>query len=231
MQNSPVPRNTAIDDALLDGSTYSRIDRDVLDHILYDRLLFQAATVRPLSNFFTVPIGGAFGAGVKTLTETNMTDPGKLPSGQKFLIKEISLGLIPVLVPPADVDMAAVFQSAANIVQQSIFEINVPGREYDWQNPGTVFYPSHYGIGNSTVIDATNRIARVGDFVNPSWIKLSTPILIGDVNGSPVSFKISQQTGSAITAINTILNTASALLEAQVAAIEIRLRGTLRRMK
>ena len=230
MEN-PVPRQTAIDDALLDGSTYSRLNRDVLDHILYDRLLFQATTARATSNFFTVPQGGAYGAGVKGLTETNMTDPGKLPSGQKYLIKQISIGIIPVIVAPADVDTATVMASFANIMQQSVFEINIPGREYDWQNPGTAFLPPMFAIGSATIVDATNRIARVGDFVQPTWINLATPILIGDVNGSPISFKVSQQTLSAIAAVQTIINTASDVLATQVAAAEVKFRGTLRRMK
>jgi len=226
----PIPRATAIANALLDGNTYG-IDRDVLSHILYDRLLFQATTVRTVSNFFTVPQGGAYGAGVKGLTETNMADPGKLPAGQRFLIEQISSGIIPVIVAPGDVDTATVVAAYANILQQSIFEINIPGKEYDWQNPGTIFLPPVFAIGSATVVDATNRIARVGDFVSPGWVTLDTPILIGDVKGAPVSFKVTMQTASAIAAVTTIINTASGTLDTQVCAQEIRLRGTLKRMK
>jgi hypothetical protein len=199
---------------------------DVQDHTLFDQLLFQNTTVATNRTFFTTPIGGAYGAGVKTFIETNMQDPGKLPNSQSFLIKQVSLAFVPMFVQ-ADVDGASILSSVINIIQASLFEIKIAGREFDMQKPGSEFLPGFFAAVRSTMVDATDRPIRVGDVIQSGWLKLETPIPLGEM----VSFNVTQRTGSAIAALVTILDTASDLLEAQNAALQFRLRGTLTRSK
>jgi hypothetical protein len=199
---------------------------DVQDHTLFDQLLFQATTVAASRTFFTTPIGGAYGAGVKTFIETNMQDPGKLPNSQSFLIKQISVAFIPMFVQ-ADVDGASILSSVINILQASLFEVKIAGREFDSQKPGAEFIPGFFAAMRTTIVDATDEAMRVGDVIQSGWIKYETPIPLGEL----VSFNVTQRTGSAVAALVTILDTASNLLAAQNAALQVRLRGTLTRSK
>lgn len=220
-----IPRGAARDLALMSRGSYGN-SGDVQDHTLFDQLLFQNTTVAANRTFFTTPIGGAYGAGVKTFIETNMQDPGKLPNSQSFLIKQMSLAFIPMFVQ-ADVDGASILSSVINIIQGSLFEIKIAGREFDSQKPGTEFLPGFFAAVRSTMVDATDRPIRVGDVIQSGWVKFETPIPLGEM----VSFNVTQRTGSAIAALVTILDTASDLLEAQNAALQVRLRGTLTRSK
>lgn len=225
MSGAVIPRRTAQDLALMARGSYGN-SGDVQDHTLFDTLLFQNTTVAAQRTFFTTPIGGAYGAGVKTFIETNMQDPGKLPNAQSFLIKQIGLAFIPMFVQ-ADVDGGSILSSVINIIQASVFEVRIAGRDFDMQKPGTEFLPGFFAAVRSTIVDATDQVVRVGDVIQSGWLKFETPIPLGEM----VSFNVTQRTGSAIAALVTILDTASDLLEAQNAALQIRLRGTLTRSK
>ncbi len=220
-----IPRGAARDLALMSRGSYGN-SGDVQDHTLFDQLLFQATTVAASRTFFTTPIGGAYGAGVKTFIETNMQDPGKLPNSQSFLIKQISVAFIPMFVQ-ADVDGASILSSVINILQASLFEVKIAGREFDSQKPGAEFIPGFFAAMRTTIVDATDEAMRVGDVIQSGWIKYETPIPLGEL----VSFNVTQRTGSAVAALVTILDTASNLLAAQNAALQVRLRGTLTRSK
>jgi len=220
-----IPRGAARDLALMSRGSYGN-SGDVQDHTLFDQLLFQDATVASQRTFFTTPIGGAYGAGVKTFIETNMQDPGKLPNSQSFLIKQISLAFIPFFAA-ADVDGIAVMQAATGIIQGSVFEVRIAGRDFDMQKPGAEFLPGFYAHVRSTIVDATDRPMRTGDVIQSGWLKFETPIPLGEM----VSFNVTQRTGSAIAALVTILDAYSELLNTQNAALQVRLRGTLTRSK
>ncbi len=206
--------------------SYSQVSGDVLDHVLYDEMLFAATTARPSTSFFTTPIGGAFGTVTKTKQETNMTDPGKLPAGQGFIIKEIGFNL-PIIAVTADNDAAAVMQAIVNILAFSVFEIRIAGREFDLQIPGTMFLPAIANRSNSVIVAATALQAYSGDYLASGWFKLTVPIVLGEL----VSFSVVQLVGSAVAANTTILNAASDLLATQVAPLQMKLRGTLIRSK
>lgn len=208
------------------AGSYSQVSGDVLDHVLYDEVLFAATTARASTSFFTTPIGGAFGTVTKTKQETNMTDPGKLPAGQGFLIKEIGFAA-PTINVTADNDAGAVMQAFVNILAFSVFEIRIAGREFDLQFPGTMFLPAMMNRSNSVIVAATALQAYSGDYLASGWMKLAAPIILGEL----VSFSVVHLLGSAVAANQTILNTASDLLATQVAPLQLKLRGTLVRSK
>jgi hypothetical protein len=223
---SVIPKNAARDLALMSRGSYGS-SGDVQDHILFDTIPFAATTVRPTTSFFTTPQGGAYtSTTTKGIQETNMTDPGKLPAGQSFLMKEISFSAL-TLINATDVDAMIVSQALANIMFASVIEIRIAGREFDFQVPGSVFYPSWANYGRATMVDATDRSFSLGSTVASGWIKLGTPIPLGEM----VSFSIVQRTASAVAANQTIINTASDVLATQVAGLQCRLKGTLTRSK
>lgn len=208
------------------AGSYSQVSGDVLDHVLYDSVLFAATTARPSTSFFTTPIGGSFGTVSKTLQETNMTDPGKLPAGQGFVIKEIGFAF-PAIIGPTDTDTTTIVTAITNILQFSVFEIRLPGRQFDLQFPGTRLLPPIMTRTNGVIVAATNLTVQTGDFLASGTIKLAAPIILGEL----VSFSVVQQLGSAVAANTTILNTASDVLATQVAPLQLQLRGTLVRSK
>lgn len=222
------PVDTAImrDLKLVKKGSYSEVSGDVIDHVLYDSVLFQSTTVRAQTNFFTTPIGGAFGSVTKTKQETNMTDPGKLPAGQGFVAKEFGI-FCPTINVTADNDAAAVMQAFVNILGFSVFEIAIAGREYDLQIPGSMFLPAMLNRSNSVIVAATALQAYSGEYLASGWFKLQTPIIFGEL----VSFSVKHLVGSAVAANQTILNTASDLLATQVAPLQLKLRGALVRSK
>lgn len=61
----------------------------VYDQPLYDTIHLAAAAVG--GTFFGVPIGGAIGAGIKTLAHTNLRQAGRLEQDHHFMIDGISL--------------------------------------------------------------------------------------------------------------------------------------------
>ena len=76
---------------------------NVLEHVLYDTNDFANTTMRVNTQFFTQPIGAAYGGGVKGRHETNMQEPSRLPTGQTMLVTAVSLAFKAWLVG-ADTD-------------------------------------------------------------------------------------------------------------------------------
>lgn len=212
--------------ALVKQGSYSQVAGDVLDHVLYDFLRFAATTLRATTTFFSVPIGGTFGDGVKGKPETNLIDPGKLPSGQGFLVKEVGFK-VKTFFANTDVDTAIVVNDLFNIINSSVFELRIAGREFDLQIPGSILMPSIAALGRATVVDATDEIASYGQLMANGWVKLATPIAIGEL----VSFNVTQISGSADSSVQTILNSSSDRLATQEAELGILLKGTLVRSK
>src|SRR4051812_33575108 len=101
--------------ALVKQGSYSQVAGDVLDHVVWDFNRFAATTARATTTFFSVPIGGTFGSGTKGKPETNLIDPGKFPSGQGFLIKEIGFKCKFFMVA-TDVDAVANLSDMINII-------------------------------------------------------------------------------------------------------------------
>ena len=207
------------------NGSYSN-EGNVLQHVLFDNLDFQNTTLRANGTFFTAPINSAYLAGNKTDTETNLVAAGQLPNTQTFLIREISFSLIPMIVG-TDLDAMTVVAAYTNIMQQSRFEVKIAGREFDFQAPGSTFLPPIFVNSLNTVVTATDRAVSVGGgYISTGWVKLaSTPIPIGNL----VNFSVRMASSAAAAANATILDTASDVLNTQVAQMQCRLRGILTR--
>lgn len=195
---------------------------NVLEHVLYDTSVFQNTTLAPETQFFTQPIGAAFGGGIKGRHETNMQEPSRLPTGQTMLVMAISIALKPILVG-ADVDQNTIFSAYANIMQFSYWRLIIAGREYDLEVPGSIFIPPVFG---NALNSAANSATSPGEFISSGWVKLTKiPIPIGP----QVSFHVSHFAGSAVAANKTILDTASDVLNTQLAEYQVRLKGIFTR--
>jgi len=208
------------------NGSYSN-EGNVLQHVLYDTIDFQNTTLRANGTFFTAPVDSAFQAGTKQETQTNLVTAGQLPNTQTFLIKEISFALVPFVVG-TDLDSILLAAAYTNIMQSSRFQIKIAGREFDWEAPGSVFIPPVSMHSQATMVDATTRaLPNVGGgYISTGWVKLaSTPIPIGNL----VNFSVRMASATSAGANATILDTASDVLNTQVATLQCRLRGVLTR--
>jgi hypothetical protein len=222
--------------AQLEGGTYGS-GGDVIDHILYDTAEFATTIVRPETRFFSKGFGGAFGYTVgatKTLTETNLTDTGRLVAGQSFLVKSMSLAFVDNLDEDQETgasNIASKLMLAYRaILRSSIFEFRFANQDFAWQAPGDVFLPSIFVNGGQVTGAANTPSVRVGDFGHYNWIGIKTPLVIGEM----VSFSVSMKTGSGDTgagAVGTLLNDASTELFTAKSLMKVLLKGTLTRSK
>jgi hypothetical protein len=171
------------------GGSYSTA-RDAIKHTIWDTRYFPAS---PSDNtYFSQPVGAAWRVGTKTKNETNLLDSGKLPNGQTFLITRIGVALISaydVGLTSASTwtNAALIAQAYVNIMQSSVFEIRIAGREFDFQLHGRQFLPSlcinGYNAGTA------GSVVRVGDSVVSGWVKLDpSPIFLDEL----VSFNVTQ---------------------------------------
>lgn len=206
--------------ALGRGGSYS-LSRDVIKHALYDTAL--VGTTATDVTYFTTQIGTAYGAGTKTINETNMLDSGKLPNGQTFLIQRIAIDFISSLAV-ATTDEVDVVQAYYNLLQSSIVEIRIAGREFDFQMPGSGFLPP---VAISGAL-GTDSPVRVGDVIASGIIPLGvTPIFIDQL----VTFSVVLRSGSGLPAIQTILDANATLLNGDSSSIRVTLEGVLTRAK
>lgn len=172
------------------GGSYSNA-RDAIKHQIWDTRYFDAT---PSDNtFFAQPIGAQWRVGSKTKNETNLQDSGKLPNGQTFLITRMGIALISAYdvgttcsqsaAPVANAALVA--QAYINIMQSSIFEIRIAGREYDFQVHGRQFLPGLCINGYNAA--TAGSVARIGDTIVNGWIKLDpSPIFLDEL----VSFNV-----------------------------------------
>lgn len=171
------------------GGSYSTA-RDGIRHQVWDTRYF--ATTPSDNTYFVQPIGSAWRVGSKTKNETNLADSGKLPNGQTFLITRMGVALISAYEvgttgaatwPNASI----IAQAYTNIMQSSVFEIRIAGREFDFQVHGRQFLPAlcinGYNAGTA------GSVARIGDTIVSGWIKLEpSPIFLDEL----VSFNVTQ---------------------------------------
>lgn len=91
---------------------------EVIRQSLFDSVAYPAAGT-PQMTFFAVQKGQGigFGGGAKTLSDTNMTLSGQIPTNQSFLVKSVSLMFWPT-TPSVTAQLPAVFgaQAPANII-------------------------------------------------------------------------------------------------------------------
>lgn len=210
----PLTRQAAEMIELGRGGSYS-VSRDAIKHTVYDSQLVPAVTAD--FTYFAQPIGSVFGAGVKSLAETNLHDNGKLPNGQTFLGLRLGVSLLSHSAAAA-VDGATVVQAFTNILQASIFEIKLQGREYDFQCHGSQFTPA---VSVSTISAATIFQHGSGQYLASGWINLDpSPVFLDQM----VSFSVIRRcpvspiaaVAAIITANHVVLNTNSAYIQAKI---------------
>jgi hypothetical protein len=215
------------------GGSYSTA-RDAIKHQIWDTRYF--GTTPSDNTFFAQPIGSAWRVGSKTKNETNLQDSGKLPNGQTFLITRIGVALISAYDPGSSTAQATfpnasiIAQAYTNVMQSSIFEIRIAGREYDFQIHGRQFLPSlcinGYNAGTA------GSVARVGDTIVNGWVKLEpSPIFLDEL----VSFNVAQLVNNADTTNIMLaakpLNNSFVWLNAYYCTMQLTLEGFLTRAK
>ena len=207
--------------SLQKGGTYS-LSRDALKHRVYDTRFFDT-TIADYT-FFMQPIGSTWRIGAKTLTETNMYDAGKLPNGQVMIFTRMGIQCIPYLAVDGS-NGAELVQAFYNILDSSVFEIKIQGREFDYQIHGSEFLPIVHSSGNT---GGTNIGFRVGDAITSGWSKLDpTPIVIDQL----VSFQVIHRLNNPDTNVVTVLNASATLLNAAYSTMKVTLEGLLTRAK
>jgi hypothetical protein len=214
------------------GGSYST-SRDALKHQVWDTRYFAAT---PSDNtFFVQPIGSAWRVGSKTKVETNLADSGKFPNGQTFLITRMGVALISeyevgLTTATSWPNASLIAQAYTNVMQNSVFEVRIAGREYDFQIHGRQFLPSlsinGYNAGTA------GSVARVGDTLVSGWVKLApSPIFIDEL----VSFQVAQICDNAdttnIKATGKPLNNSFLWLNNYYCTLQVCLEGFLTRAK
>lgn len=202
------------------GGSYS-LARDVVKHRLWDTRYF-AATVSN-ATFFSQQIGQPWRTGLKTKVETNMIDSGKLPNGQVMVFTSISVRFLPE--PLLTITTAEdLIQSYFNVMQSSVFEIKVAGREWDAQIHGSEFVPAFAISGTASA--ANNH--RVGDSIASGVSKLlPTPIVLDQM----VSFSVEHTLSNPDTTVLASVNAACAALNTGGCLMQVSLEGLLTRAK
>ena len=219
------------------GGSYSTA-RDAIRHQIWDTRDFGASGATSVTDatFFTQPIGAPWRVGSKTKSETNLLDSGKLPNGQTFLITRIGVALISnydclatgTATGWANASLMA--QAYVDVMQNSVFEVRVAGREFDFQVHGRQFLPglciNGYNAGTA------GSVARIGDTIVGGWIKLDpSPIFLDEL----VSFNVTQLVNAADTtnvkATSKTLVNAYTWLASYYCYLQVCLEGMLTRAK
>jgi len=203
------------------GGSYS-LARDAIKHNLWDTRGF--GTTYSNNTFFVQPQGAAWRVGSKTLGETNMTDSGKLPNGQTFLITHLSIGLQAYL---AAGNTAAQNPARAfiNLIHSSIFNIVIAGRAFDFQIHGSQLLPRPLAIAGQI---ATNFPVRLGDSIGSGIVALNpAPIFVDQL----VGFSVTQEIAQPDTNVQTILNADATILNGLFCTMNVCLIGFLTRAK
>jgi hypothetical protein len=216
------------------GGSYSTA-RDAIRHQVWDTRYF-AATPSD-STYFSQPVGAGWtpAGATKTKNETNLLDSGKLPNGQTFLITRMGVSLmshyeVGLTTATTWPNASLIAQAYTNVMQCSVFEIRIAGREYDFQVHGRQFLPAlsinGYNAGTA------GSVARVGDTIVSGWIKLDpSPIFLDEL----VSFNVTQLVNNADTTnINLAgkpLYNSTLWLNAYHCTMQVTLEGFLTRAK
>lgn len=218
--------STAVDANRLGAGTYNGLSKDLLDHTLYDTVVF--STTLPNQSFFQTGLGQPLGANItapKTLAHTNMKNGARLPAGWAFLIKGIALHFVNRV---ADSTETATAKAGAfiRVLEASNFRLKFPGRDFDCEFPGDTFLPT---ISVTDLNAATINSSRVGDFMANKILPLRNQIVIGDVSGSSVDFTVDwavDNTDAGVAAALTVLTAG-----ANADAFKVALIGTLEKLK
>lgn len=204
------------------GGSYS-VSRDAIKHQIWDTRFFQQAVID--FTFFSQPIGSPWRLGQKSLTETNIYNAGQLPNGQTFLARRMGIGLLSHYLQ-ASTNAADIAQAFVNLMQSSVFEVLIRGRDFDFQIHGRQFLPSPIALYSDTA--STVNAIRVGDMLASGWVTLDpAPIFIDQL----VNFSVLHRLGNPDAQVTTILNADSSLLNGTYGDLQVTLEGFLTRAK
>ncbi len=203
------------------GGSYS-LSRDAISHRIWDS--------RPLGTtisdftYFAQPVGAPWAyANNKTTNETNVYDSGKLPNGQTFLVNKFAVACRFLSAATPDAATASAMTAFSSIIENSVFEITLQGRAFDFQLHGRQLL--------ATPLAATYALAsngRLGDMITSGWVRLDpTPIFLDQL----VSFAVKQTVQNPVPALTTILNASSTFLSGYYANMMVILDGFLTRAK
>lgn len=202
------------------GGSYS-LARDAICHRIWDTRVFGSTITN--YTFFSQPVNSVLlGAALKTLNETNVYDSGKLPNGQTFLINRMGIAFQTNSAIGSLSQNTDMLQAFNIILKNSVFEIKLAGREFDFQCQGKQFVamPMADLVGTAT--------QRVGDTLGSGWVKLDpTPIFLDQL----VSFTVTQTIQNPLGTVTTNLNAASAYLAQYYGEMQVVLDGFLTRAK
>jgi len=195
---------------------------DVQDHYWFDTLPFEPSTISNI-RFFSGPISPS-----KTIQETNLQDAGKFPTGQSFVLNAFQPHLLAKFDEATPEKASQVVTDYYTVLEESLIEIVIAGREFDFQGPGSVWLPS-VSIAQQTEAAAVGITeTRVGDFNHRNWLPMKTPITIGEL----VSFQLRQTINVADAQVAAALGRLSDTSSGKLAAkLRWTFRGTLERLK
>jgi hypothetical protein len=217
--------NAAVRDlALGRGGTYST-SRDIISHQIWDTWFTTAVTALD-HTYFQQPIGSPHaGGGNKTHIDTNVFDTGKLPNGQTFLMKDIAFFLVPGDQPESD-SAKGLAQAFYDIMDVSVIEIRIAGREYDFQIHGRQFLPT---VALSTPMDQASVWPN-----NPSQLLFGgivsldpTPIYLDQL----VTFSVSQTLYVVEPTVQNNIDVAFDIIGGESGSIRCSIGGVLTRAK
>lgn len=201
---------------LMQGGSYGKA-RDIISHVIYDTLPIVSST--PNMRFFSSPQGTS-----KSQQQTNLTDAGKLPTGQEMTIEYLRPHWI--LNPDAAPEyQATLLASAIKVMQESLVELVIVGRDFELQLPGSYFLPSFMAI-DQVASASTNTFSssRVGDFLAPQAYKLDIPIVLE----AQANFYLKFEADTGATGVSTAL---TALAGTAVSKLRWEMKGVLKRAK
>lgn len=165
--------------------------QDAIYAPLYDSLAYAAAGQLQL-NFFAVPIGqGATtapgAAGAKTEADTNLTNAGLLPNGNRFYCTGLEFNFIPGSVPGNTGALATTGQNVNDVnavAKAGWARFRIQNRDYVLDGPLGVFPPANRlvvastpaSVVTATTIVQTDYAAFGGMLYNivPVWIPSNT---------------------------------------------------------
>lgn len=203
------------------GGSYSR-SRDAIVHQIWDTRDFAATPTN--YTFFRQQLGASWNGVNKTVNETNLEQSGQFPNGQTFLAKRMGIKWA-TAYDSTQTNAAAVAQACINVLQNSVFEISIRGRAFDFQVHGSQFTPA-IAISSATSADIGN--ANYGQYVSSGIVSLGdAPIFIDQL----VGFEVTQTFGSPIGTVDSVLDADLAILNADEAYLKVFLEGTLTRAK
>jgi hypothetical protein len=213
------------------GGSYSK-SKDALKAQVWDTRHFLSS---PTDNsFFVQPIGSSWRVGTKTKNETNMTDTGKIPFGQDLLVERMGIALIShfdvgTTGATNQINSAFLAQSYVNILQSSVFEIKIQGREYDFQIHGRQFLPSLCVNGYNA--GTAGSVARFGDSVASGWVKIDPNIYIGQQVGFSVNQFVLNADTTNVNASSKSLYNSFLWLNTYYCELQVTLEGFMTRAK